>query len=106
VRVNNLTMARKAALSGLGIVNLPAFACAADIEGGRLAPVLDDLVAPFGAINLVYPSRRFLPLRVRLFVEAATAHLRSLPELSGPAPGKKPGAPEPGRPSKRLERRK
>jgi DNA-binding transcriptional LysR family regulator len=40
-----------------------------DIKAGRLRTVLDEYGAPDNAIHAVFPQRRHLPLRVRLFIE-------------------------------------
>lgn len=76
VRVNHLPTARRLAESGLGVVNLPAFACVEELAAGRLVSVLDDYLAPFGAIHLVYPGPRLLAPRVRRFIDAAITRFR------------------------------
>lgn len=81
IRVNHLALARDAALAGLGIANLPSFACAAAIARGTLRPVLADHVAAFGAISVVHPSRRLVTPRVRVFRDLLVEHLRARPEL-------------------------
>ena len=74
IRVNSLPMAREVALAGLGIANLPAFACAADLAAGRLCTVLDDWVIEVGGVQVVYPPQRFLAAKVRRFVDLAVEH--------------------------------
>ncbi|HKJ51678.1 MAG TPA: LysR family transcriptional regulator [Gammaproteobacteria bacterium] len=75
VRVNgpvcadNGDVLRSAALSGLGIALLPTFIVGADIRKGSLRQVLADYYPPPISINAVFPSRRFLSVRVRSFVE-------------------------------------
>ncbi len=78
VRVNSLLLARRAALDGLGIVNLPAFACRDDLASGRLRAVLEDQVADVGGVYLVYPQHRFLAPRVRAFVDLASKRFGEL----------------------------
>jgi DNA-binding transcriptional LysR family regulator len=41
----------------------------ADLEKGRLVAVLGEFAAPPMGIYAVFPQRRHLPLRVRLFVD-------------------------------------
>ena len=48
---------------------LPDFIAAPDIEEGRLVTVLDDRILPGGGIFAVYPHRRYLPAKVRVFVD-------------------------------------
>lgn len=75
IQVNSLPMARQVARAGLGIANLPAFACAADIEGNTLQTVLDSWMIDVGGVHVVYPPQRFLASRVRRFVDLAVERL-------------------------------
>jgi DNA-binding transcriptional LysR family regulator len=81
IRVNHLGLARQAALQGLGITNLPYFACARELEHGELVQLLAGHTVAFGGIYLVHPSRRLTTARVRAFRELALAHLRGRAEL-------------------------
>jgi DNA-binding transcriptional LysR family regulator len=81
LRVNHLGLARQAALEGLGIANLPYFACSEDIRRGALRLVLERYVAPFGAIYVVHPPRRLVTPRTRAFRDLALEHLRGRDEL-------------------------
>ncbi len=45
-----------------------------DIRAGRLVTVLDDFAAPPIGIHAVFPQRRHLPLRVRLFIDHLKHH--------------------------------
>jgi DNA-binding transcriptional LysR family regulator len=76
VRVNSLALARGLALAGFGIANLPAFACEAELARGELVSVLDAWIGDVGGIYLVRPQHKLLSVRVRSFVELATARLR------------------------------
>ncbi len=69
IEVNSPIAARAAALSGLGFAIIPDFIVAAEIEMGRLVPVLDDYLRTGGGIFAVYPHRRYLPAKVRVFVD-------------------------------------
>ena len=57
------------ALAGLGLAWRSMWEVADDIAAGRLVTVLDAFAAPANAIQAVYPQRRHLPLRVRMFVD-------------------------------------
>ena len=63
------SLARAAAVAGLGFSILPDFIAAADIAAGRLLPLLDDRIAKGAGIYAVYPHRRYLPAKVRVFVD-------------------------------------
>jgi DNA-binding transcriptional LysR family regulator len=69
IEVNSPMVARAAAVSGLGFAVLPDFIAAPDIMSGRLVPVLDDRILQGGGIFAVYPHRRYLPAKVRVFVD-------------------------------------
>ena len=82
IRVNHLGLAKEAALEGLGVANVPYFACRDDIAGGRLRLVLRESTVPFGSIFVVHPPRRLVTPRVRAFRDLALAELRARPELT------------------------
>lgn len=69
MEVNSPMAARAAAVAGLGFTILPDFIAAPDIAAGRLIPVLDDRRLSGGGIFAVYPHRRYLPAKVRVFVD-------------------------------------
>jgi DNA-binding transcriptional LysR family regulator len=76
LQVSSLQLALTAARDGLGIANLPAFACAEDLASGRLRTVLDPFVADLGGVWLVTPPHRWLAARVRRFVDLAVQRFR------------------------------
>ncbi len=57
------------ALAGKGLAWRSLWEVGRDIESGRLIPVLDEFAAPPMGIYAVFPQRRHLPLRLRLFVD-------------------------------------
>jgi DNA-binding transcriptional LysR family regulator len=57
------------ALAGHGLAWRSMWEVAEDIAAGRLQTVLDEYAAPVNAIHVVFPQRRHLPLRVRMFVD-------------------------------------
>lgn len=67
--VNNGEAQVQAALAGLGVIHIPDFYVAGHIEAGRLEPLL----VPYGTVTIpahaLYPARRFLPLKVKAFVD-------------------------------------
>ena len=54
-------------------------------EAGRLVPVLEDFAAPANGIYAVFPQRKHLPLRVRLWIDFLKHHY-SQPEFWRSAP--------------------
>ena len=69
IEVNSPIVARAAALSGLGFAMLPDFIAAPDVASGRLVSALDDRILSGTGIFAVYPHRRYLPAKVRVFVD-------------------------------------
>lgn len=66
---NNGDLLAAAAAQGLGITLEPDFIVAAELKRGKLLPLLKSFEVPAIPIYAVYPSRRFLPAKVRLFVD-------------------------------------
>jgi DNA-binding transcriptional LysR family regulator len=69
IEVNSPNVSCAAALAGLGFAILPDFIAAPNIAEGRLVRVLDDYLLTGGGIFAVYPHRRYLPAKVRVFVD-------------------------------------
>ena len=66
---NNGELLAEAAAQGAGIVLEPAFIVGPDVRAGRLVPLLQDFTPPPMPIYAVYPSRKHLAAKVRLFVD-------------------------------------
>lgn len=65
-------LARRLALAGVGIALKSLFDVIDDLEAGRLVRVLHAYTSPPMAIHAVFPSRRYLPARVRALDAALT----------------------------------
>lgn len=57
------------ALAGMGLAWRSLWEVGEDLRWGRLVSVLDDHATPPVGIHAVFPQRRHLPLRVRLFID-------------------------------------
>lgn len=57
------------ALAGMGLAWRSLWEVGDDLRWGRLVPVLEEYSAPAVGIHAVFPQRKHLPLRVRLFVD-------------------------------------
>jgi DNA-binding transcriptional LysR family regulator len=64
---------RAAAIAGLGILYEPDFLVGSALRTGQLVRLLPDYTGAGGDIWAVYPSRRHLSLKVRLFVDHIAA---------------------------------
>ncbi|GHC64395.1 LysR family transcriptional regulator [Limoniibacter endophyticus] len=69
IEVNSPLAARSAAIAGLGFVYLPDFIAFPAIKSGVLVSVLDEFIQSEAAIYAVYPHRRYLPAKIRTFVD-------------------------------------
>jgi DNA-binding transcriptional LysR family regulator len=68
--VNEIALARQAALDGAGLAYLPEDDVRRDVEAGRLTRVLEPWCPPFPGYHLYYPSRRQQSPAVALLVGA------------------------------------
>lgn len=85
LRVDNAEGLRIAALAGMGVVVAPTWLFADEIHDGRLACLLEAWPIEAVPVNIVYPARRHLPARARVFIDyVADAFLRD-PCLNGEA---------------------
>jgi len=66
---NNGDLNVAAAVQGVGITLEPDFIVGAELKSGALVRVLESFEAPALPIYAVYPSRRFLPAKVRALVD-------------------------------------
>ncbi len=74
--VNSPVAVRTAVRAGLGFALIPEFVVREDIANGRLVSVLEAFVPDGAGIYAVFPHRRHLPTRVRLFVDFLAAWFR------------------------------
>jgi len=69
ISTNENEIARKLALKGLGIALLSETDCIQELKDHLLEPVLSDHPFPEKNIYLVYPSKRYLSLKLTKFIE-------------------------------------
>jgi DNA-binding transcriptional LysR family regulator len=67
---------------GAGIVFEPAFIVGPDVRAGRLVPLLQDYVPAPAPIYAVYPSRKHLSAKIRLFVDFLVARFADAQDWS------------------------
>ncbi len=77
LRSNNAIALLAACRGGLGISLLPEFAVAASLRGGELKRVLPGWAAVEQGIYALYPTARFVPAKVRAFVDFLAQRLRT-----------------------------
>jgi DNA-binding transcriptional LysR family regulator len=66
---NNAEVLRDAAVKGRGLVLLPTFIAAKELNDGSLRRVLSEFDAPPLHLYVVYPPTRHLAVKVRLFID-------------------------------------
>jgi DNA-binding transcriptional LysR family regulator len=69
LEVNSPFSTRAAAVAGLGFATLPDFVAQPDLDSGRLVSVLENWTPDGAGIFAVYPHRRYLPAKIRVFVD-------------------------------------
>ena len=69
LEVNSPQAVRSAAIAGLGYATMPDFIARPALEDGTLVSLLEEFVPSGGGIFAVYPHRRYLPAKVRVFVD-------------------------------------
>ncbi len=76
VEINSPQATLRAARAGLGVAIIPDFIANASIQSGELVTLFDDYIAKDRGIYAVYPHRRYLPAKVRSFVDFLSAWFR------------------------------
>lgn len=67
--VNDFEVGCEAAIAGIGIARLPAIVCREAVKQGLLTVLFGPQPAMVTTVYIVYPSRRHLPAKVRLFID-------------------------------------
>lgn len=92
IHTNSSEVVREAVLAGLGVALRSTWDVGPDLRDGKLQVVLPEYRASHRvALYAVYPSKRFLPLKVRVFIDY-------LAEIYGPEPYWDSGFVPPGAP--------
>jgi len=89
---NNGDLLAAAAARDAGVVFEPGFIVMDEIRAGRLVPLLQDFRAPRSPIFAVYPSRKHLSAKVRLFADFLVERFAGVLEPFAAAQGLAPAA--------------
>jgi DNA-binding transcriptional LysR family regulator len=76
---NNTEMLRQLALLGNGVAILPSYLIGRDMAQGRFVRLLPEYRLPRVDINIAYPSRHYLPAKVRTFIDHLVEHFSQTP---------------------------
>jgi DNA-binding transcriptional LysR family regulator len=75
--VDSAEAAYDAARADIGITVLPSYHVAEALAAGTLVTLLDDFQPPALPVNLVYTAGRFLPIKLRAFLDFVTPRLKA-----------------------------
>lgn len=75
--VSNTESASDAARAGLGLTVVFSYQIAELIRSGELLPVLQDFQPPPQPVNFVYSPNRFMPVKLRAFLDLAVPRLKA-----------------------------
>jgi DNA-binding transcriptional LysR family regulator len=75
--VSNLEAAYDAARAGIGLTRAFSYDIATAVEAGTLTTVLDEFQLPTQPVSVVYAAGRFLPIKLRAFLDFAVPRLRA-----------------------------
>lgn len=73
---NSIGVVRAMALNGQGVALLPTFVCKPGLVTGELVQVLPAWHGAADHVHLVYPRQRFMPPKLRAFIDLAQAEFR------------------------------
>ncbi|AKQ68365.1 Transcriptional regulator, LysR family [Myxococcus hansupus] len=77
LRLDSGEAIRDAAIAGLGIAYLPGFLVDEDLARGRLRALLPSCEQEKVPILAIYPSKRYLPAKVRRFIDLMVEQWRA-----------------------------
>ena len=79
LQMSNSLAIREALLAGTGLALIPTFIVGPDLQAGRLQAVLGDYRVREVGIHAIYPDRRHLPPKVRVFIDFLAEQLGDPP---------------------------
>jgi DNA-binding transcriptional LysR family regulator len=92
--VSNLESACDAARAGIGITMAFSYHVGEWVKSGELTPLLQDFMPPPQPVSFVYSPNRFMPVKLRAFLDFALPHLKArlgdLPKSLAPGRGRSP----------------
>ena len=81
IHVSDVSTAHQMAIAGLGFAILPNIICHESVQAGQLRRVLADWEIPPLMVNATFLDRRYLPLRVRAFLDFIRRETKPLSRL-------------------------
>jgi DNA-binding transcriptional LysR family regulator len=78
-QTNSLHILKHLVVSGAGVGILPDYSVAAELADGRLEELLPSYSSGSSELYLLFPPSRFLPVKLRVFIDEFTAYFHSAP---------------------------
>ena len=75
---NSIGVVRSMVENGQGVALLPTFTCEPSVISKKLVQVLPDWQGKADPVHLVYPKQRFMPPKLRAFIDLAHTELRAI----------------------------
>ena len=69
LKANSISFIREILLQDMGVARMPRVFCQDCVEQGQLVEILEGYISPPIQVNALYPSRRHLNPKVRLFID-------------------------------------
>lgn len=76
LKINTAEAAIDAALAGVGVTNVLSYQIVKQVAEGKLSIVLRDFEPEPSPVHVIHARQALLPLKIRLFIDFAVAHLR------------------------------
>jgi DNA-binding transcriptional LysR family regulator len=77
MRANNYALSLEGVVRGLGVGRFTPRMLSEDLAQGTVQRILPDWTAGALSFNMIYPSRRLVPVRVRTFIDSMVAQFDS-----------------------------
>ena len=77
--MNNVTLAREAAIEGLSIATVPNIIAQQALDNKQLIPLLEDFPMTQTKVIMSFPQRAYLPKKYRVFIEFIYENLSQNP---------------------------
>ena len=81
IAVNNTWAARDLAIAGVGLCYVPDFVVKGDLDNGSLIHIIPDFDSAADSVHAVYPTKRHLSTRVRIFMDYLVSNSDVEPEV-------------------------
>ncbi|EJN6826832.1 LysR family transcriptional regulator [Vibrio cidicii] len=75
--VNNSEAIRRALIAGIGVAQMPTFIIGKELRSGTLVNLMPEYRLPEHFLYAVYPQRKHMPLKVRMFIDFLSEKLGS-----------------------------